>query len=236
MTPSTVLQKIGRTVRREGPLGLIRVTCNTVRIAILKQTPMRRRARREELDFNLRYGTDTAGTLVVEETLPNVEHAVRYQASGRDVFDDILATLPVDCSRFTFLDMGSGKGRALLFASHHPFKRIIGVEFSPRLHAIATRNARVYSSPGQKCTRIEPTLGDAAEFELPPGPLFIFMYNPFSEPIMSRFARNLQRALEASPRETWLVYINPLERACFDAAPWLRLHHQAADWIAYRTP
>lgn len=39
-----------------------------------------------------------------------------------------------------FLDLGSGKGRMVLSAARFPFRRIIGVELSNDLTAIARRN------------------------------------------------------------------------------------------------
>lgn len=39
-----------------------------------------------------------------------------------------------------FLDYGSGKGRALIMAAQYPFRRILGVEFSPQLSLIASQN------------------------------------------------------------------------------------------------
>jgi hypothetical protein len=234
MLLSGTARKMVDRVRQKGPLGLLRVALNKLRIALLNQSPARRRARRAAREFDRRHGTDTAGIAAVERTLPNAEHAVRYQPTGRDVFDQILRTLAVDCARFTFVDVGSGKGRVLLFAGDHPFARIVGIEFSPRLHAIAEKNVRVYLSPSQKCTAIEPVLGDATTVALPPGPLFVFMYNPFSEPIMSRFAENLRGSLAASPRDAWLVYLNPVERACFEGAAWLTKVHDADEWVAYR--
>jgi predicted RNA methylase len=40
----------------------------------------------------------------------------------------------------TFVDIGSGKGRALIIAAEYAFKRIIGVEYSPSLATICRRN------------------------------------------------------------------------------------------------
>ena len=234
MTILGAAKKLARTVQAKGPLGLVRVTLNRLRIAVLAQTPARRRARKEALAFDRRHGTDTATHAAVDPSLPNAAHAVRYQPSGRDVFDDILATLAVDCARFTFVDIGSGKGRALLFASDHPWRRILGVEFSPALHAIAVANVRVYRAPSQQCRAIEPLLGDATSFTFPDGPLFVYLYNPFSQPIMGRFVDNLGRALADKPREAWVVYVNPVERAAFDGVRWLRLTHDRGDWIAWR--
>ena len=54
---------------------------------------------------------------------------------------------------FTFVDLGSGKGRTLLMASDYPFRRIIGVELLPSLHQIAQENLRQYKSESAEMFR-----------------------------------------------------------------------------------
>ena len=98
-------------------------------------------------------------------------------------------------------------------ACEYPFKSIIGVEFSPALHSVAELNYRKYKSPTQRCRNIELLRLDAAEFDLPDGPLVLFMYNPFDETIMRRMAENVAASLRRSPRPLTVVYFNPKVRA-----------------------
>ena len=235
MNPLAVLRKVTRTIRDKGVGGFLRVGWNAARIAVVKQSPARRRARREAEDFDRRHGTDTAGMADVDADLPNAEHAVRYQPSGREELEEIFRTLTVDFPRFTFVDIGSGKGRVLLFASDQPFRRIVGVEFSPRLHAIAVENARVYQSPSQRCRELESVCADATTVALPAGPLFVYLYNPFAEPVVRQFAANLERQWRAAPRELWLVYLNPVARSAFDGADWLQPVREGTEWVAWRS-
>jgi tRNA G46 methylase TrmB len=51
----------------------------------------------------------------------------------------MVSRLNISFEDFTFFDFGSGKGRALHLASEFPFKNIIGVEFSSKLHARSLR-------------------------------------------------------------------------------------------------
>jgi len=62
-----------------------------------------------------------------------------------------MQAMPIDLSKFTFIDLGAGKGRALLMASDYLFQKIIGVEFMPELH-----HARRKISPS-----IQTTAGNA---------------------------------------------------------------------------
>ncbi len=51
------------------------------------------------------------------------------------MFQQAFARLDIDFEKFTFVDLGAGKGRIMLLASNFPFQRVLGVEFVPELHA-----------------------------------------------------------------------------------------------------
>jgi SAM-dependent methyltransferase len=111
---------------------------------------------------------------------------------------------------FTFIDLGSGKGRTLLMASDYPFRRILGVELLPSLHQIAQQNLRQYKSDSQKCFALESICADATAFPFPDGPLVIYLFNPFPESGMRQVFANLERLLRAHPRPVYVLYHNPL--------------------------
>jgi tRNA1(Val) A37 N6-methylase TrmN6 len=46
-----------------------------------------------------------------------------------------------------FVDLGTGRERALLLASRLPFKSVTGVEWSAELHRVAVENIKAYSGP-----------------------------------------------------------------------------------------
>jgi SAM-dependent methyltransferase len=111
---------------------------------------------------------------------------------------------------YTFIDLGSGKGRTLLMASDYPFRRIIGVELLPSLHAIAQENLRKYKSESQKCFALEAICADATTYSFPDEPLVIFLFNPFPESGMRRVVANLGESLLKHPRPVYVLYHNPL--------------------------
>ena len=75
---------------------------------------------------------------------PNWIHGVNYTGIEPARFWMALLSVALKHDDFTFVDFGSGKGRALLMASEFPFPRVTGIEFSPELHAIAQKNIREY--------------------------------------------------------------------------------------------
>jgi predicted RNA methylase len=120
-----------------------------------------------------------------------------------------LASLAIEHGRFTFVDLGSGKGRALLMAALLPFRRIIGVEFAPALHRQSLENVRRFVHEEQRCRDIEPLCMDAATFEFPEEPLVIFMYNPFGPEVMREVVGRVLDSLRRAPRELYVLYANP---------------------------
>ena len=104
--------------------------------------------------FDERFGVETSG-LIYE--LPSGHHHDLYNngyfAVAPSVFHAVMQAmeerLHLDYRRFTFVDVGSGKGRALLLASDYPFREIIGVELSPELERVARTNIARYTGTRQ---------------------------------------------------------------------------------------
>jgi SAM-dependent methyltransferase len=163
--------------------------------------------------FDREHGTRTAGIVELDKLgikSGNLEQGVYYEATPTAIFHQLLRAVKADLSGYTYCDLGSGMGRTLLLASEYPFRRIVGVEFSEILHKQAERNIGVFKDKRQKCFAIESVCQDAAEFVFPPGPVFVFMYNPFWAELMERVLSNLKASLQADPRPAICVYYNPL--------------------------
>jgi hypothetical protein len=154
----------------------------------------------------------------------NWAHGVGYWPCPETVVRQALAALPICHEQFTFVDLGSGKGRVLLMASDYPFARIIGVEYAPELNEASMENLRRYRSESQKCRKIEAVCQDMTMFELPDTPLVVFLYNPATEAVMRIVAGNIMNAALECLREIWVIYVTPaydvFERdLCFGPSP-----------------
>ena len=173
--------------------------------------------------FDLRHGTDTSGCLgsaVLPPTSLSALFITGYIGIGPSALVEAIAALPIDHQRFTFVDLGCGKGRALLVASQFPFRRLLGVELAPELCRIAEANIATRPEWAKRISILE---HDAATISLPDGPLIIFMFHPFFARILRRVLANLQRQLRRSPRETWLLYANnPRFPGVMERFPFLR--------------
>src|ERR1700760_2411871 len=95
--------------------------------------------------FDERFGVETSGLLYDLPTgHPHDLYNNGYFAVAPSVFHAVIESLRqqlhLDLQHFDFVDIGSGKGRALLLATDYPFRKIVGIELSPELDRIARAN------------------------------------------------------------------------------------------------
>jgi SAM-dependent methyltransferase len=158
--------------------------------------------------FDLLHGTDTTGCYpgaVLPPTSLSALLITGYVGIGPSALTQAIAALPLRPQDFNFVDLGCGKGRAVLVAAQFPFRRILGVELDPELCRIARANVALKPD---WAARISVLQQDAATIPYPDGPLVIFLFHPFFPRILRRVLANLERQLRPSPRETWLLYAN----------------------------
>ena len=165
--------------------------------------------------FDVAYGVDTGG-LVWGEGLEDAPRgkagywATGYYGISPSAFTRALMRLDLEWSRFAFVDVGCGKGRAILLALRFPFRRVLGVELSPGLAAVAASNLERFRAPWRLSdVPAEAVAGDATEFPVPEGPVMFFLYHPFAAPVMRRFLQHVTEAAKREPREMILLYANP---------------------------
>ena len=166
--------------------------------------------------YDVRHRVRTRGVVPVAE-LGLTRDSIQYEGIAPKTLRKALASLgPLD--GYTFVDLGSGMGRAVLVASEFPFRRIVGVEIAPELHAIAARNLRRYRGQ-QRCRDIHLVQLDALSYE-PAGEETVFFFNfPFREAFMTRVIGNLERSLTMHPRRAFLVFVNPETAHVIDRSP-----------------
>lgn len=182
-------------------------------------TPERRRQRYGDMEYDWEHRVNTtSATVGWQARLLGLFHSP-YQPTDSALFHEMMASLPIAYEHFTFVDLGSGKGRTLLMASEYPFQKIVGVELLAELHSAAEENIRAYHSTSQRCTQIEALCSDASEFVFPDTPLVLYLFNPLPEPGLRRTIRNLEQSLQQSPRPIWIVYHNPALSSVLEASP-----------------
>lgn len=221
----------------------------------LTRSRLRRRklAQLSEDGFDAVHGTDTAVILVGKELGLDFTaggHVVpRYETSSEAAIRMPLDSLPIDHARFTFVDLGCGKGKPLLVAASYPFRRLVGVDVSPVCIEVARRNVARYGPEHIDPSRVELLCLDAEDFEFPLDPLVVYLFDPFPGAVLEHVVANLEHSLEQRPREVYVVFLNPHGAAPFrrstlfrrvptiadrmpSVAPGTRPYEQAAVFVA----
>jgi SAM-dependent methyltransferase len=176
--------------------------------------PERRRQRYGDIDYDWEHRVDTTGATVSWRTRLLGLLTSPYQPIPPEQFREMMAALAVyldqvsTFSQFTFIDIGSGKGRALLLATEYGFRRIIGIELLPELDRIARENVRAFKQRGGNA-EIELLCVDATTFRFPVEPIVLFLFNPLPDPALRVLVRNLENSLRQNPRRLWMIYANP---------------------------
>ena len=197
-------------------------------------TPERRRSRYGEVDFDFEHHVDTTWANVSLRTrFREWLSGGQYQPSEPELFRKMLEGLPVAAEGFTFVDLGSGKGRTLLLASDYPFRRIVGIELLDELNRIAVQNIAHYRSDRQKCFAIESYAGDARDFEFPAEPMVLYLFNPFPRHVWREVLIKLQHSLMTNPRRAYLIYHNPVQEDILAAQRWLREIQRTHQYVVY---
>ena len=156
--------------------------------------------------FDAGFGTDTAAPFFGRDQKPTTHF---YVATTASLIYEILDSLVLPSETFAFVDMGSGKGRALLVASEFAFAKIVGIELSPHLHHIAAENIKRYSPASQQCREFQLLCMNVADYAYGPEPLVLFLFDPFGRETLRSVVANLEASLSAQPRDAFVVYIYP---------------------------
>jgi len=193
-----------------GFLPAARSFANLIREFLWESTPAQRRRRYGDAGYDWDYRVDTtSATVGWRERLIGQFHSA-YQPTEPALFKEMMASLKIDFQEFTFIDIGSGKGRVLLMAADYPFRRILGIELLPALHRVAQENLSAYKSDSQQCFALESVCGDAREFVFPAEPILLYLFNPLPELALIEVMANLENSLRQFPRVVYLLYHNPL--------------------------
>ena len=186
-----------------------------------------------EDDFDEKTGLETAERVKIyklDSVNENYVHGQGYAPVSPSALTEALRAIPEDLSKYAFVDLGCGKGRALFLASMLGIRRLIGVEISPKLVRIARANAAKWKSS----SNIEIICADASEWAWPQENLIVFLYNPFDGVILTRALANLRKSASEIPKDIWVIYCSASHRDCFDRQKWLKETTQTGSSIIYR--
>ncbi|HLH02291.1 MAG TPA: class I SAM-dependent methyltransferase [Bryobacteraceae bacterium] len=138
---------------------------------------------------------------------------VHYQPVSYRDLDESLALASVSRDD-VFLDVGSGMGRAVCVAAMHPFRRVIGVEISSELCALARQNvARIRQKT--VCGEVEIVNANALEYSIPRDTTLIFLFNPLSGAALRMLLERVGESYREHPRPLRLLFTGTLSSERF---------------------
>lgn len=173
--------------------------------------------------FDVEFGVETSGFIgagQMDGEGPNQRHSNPYYGVPPSRLREALDRWRVmvegegrEVGEFAFVDIGCGKGRAMMIASEMPFGEVIGVELSGGLVEIARTNLERWQELGRAKSSLRVMEGDATAAELPDGPWLIFMYNSFQAPVMRKMMERLEKVAEQGAVRMYVLYMVPEQEA-----------------------
>ncbi len=162
--------------------------------------------------FDRANGVQTAGNkpvYLMRTNSPNVALGTRYAPIPESEFNQVFRQLPIAPADLTFIDVGSGKGRALLMASKMGFRRVIGVEYDADMCEIARQNVAKMKAP------VEVVCSDIVDFTFPDEDTVVFLFNPFVGDVFAKFMTRIE---QVAHRRLLIVYIHARQSSYIDAS------------------
>jgi len=170
--------------------------------------------------FDFRYGTDTARRIPRQQIVTdseNIVHCVNYGASKAMPFMKLMRRLKLP-KEGVFVDLGSGKGRALMLATKYGFRRVVGIEFSGDLCRLARLNLQKFAAKCPSLSEVEIIESDVTKYQMRGDETVFFMLDPFNAPVLTEVLRNIRMSVEKHPRTVWLIYSVPREQHIVEQA------------------
>jgi SAM-dependent methyltransferase len=109
-----------------------------------------------------------------------------------------------------FVDIGCGMGRVLVQAARRPFGRVVGVDISSELIAIARQNLDVLGNR-LPCKNVELMVVDALEWQIPDDATHLYLYNTVVGDALRRLIDNVAASYDRRPRRMRVFYANPVQ-------------------------
>lgn len=189
-----------------------------------------------EKRFDRYYGTDTNQKLPIKEyniSSPNLEHACWYEAITKKFFTKMIRQMSIDFKKFVFIDLGSGKGKSLMFAADYPFRKIVGVEFSSELHQTARNNINLFAAKEDIHNKFQLFCMDAELYDFPPENIVLFLYNPFQGKVMKSVVKKIEQFLSSGQYKVFILYRNPKCTEMFENNDFLKIVKETPDYKIY---
>jgi SAM-dependent methyltransferase len=223
----TAWSKLRWSIAQRGLGGTLRVALQRARRQLNRPGEAKPRLH----PFDERYGVDTGGLIGGGELRSGHRNDVfntAYYGMAPSRFQWVMEYWLADqthaaLANYSFIDLGCGKGRALMMASEFGFREVVGVELHAQLAGIAERNVGVWRAAGLAVCPVRIICGDASEFAFPDGPCLLYLFNPFAAPVMKQLLERLEVYFGGRPGMLDLIYFNPEAGHLLESQPGFQL-------------
>jgi predicted RNA methylase len=164
----------------------------------------------EQRIFDLRLGVATAGrSLTSSDVYSAGSSNWPYEGCHWPALSLALRDLK-PAERDVFVDLGSGRGKALLIAGRLPYQRVVGVEIDSELAESSRRNL-ARSHRRLQAGLVEQEIANVLDWPIPDNATMIFMYNPFFGETFRAAMAKVFDSYDRNPRDLHIVYEFPWE-------------------------
>lgn len=174
--------------------------------------------------YEIYHGVDIFSITPLSEVTRNTDLSgcEDYEAAPIGAVSRCLSLLDLNTADYTFIDLGCGKGLALLQAMAFPFEHVIGVDISEDLADIAKRNLQKGRFFCMRAGAARAIVSDVRKAELPDHALIIFMFNPFFGEVLDKTLELIENHRNKTAKKIFILYYNPKHQESFDIRPAFR--------------
>ena len=158
--------------------------------------------------FDLRFGVKTSGYIALDQTSlssSEIRDLHRYRGVNAWALRKMFRTIRPEKSQ-TFVDLGSGLGRACLLAAEYGFSRVTGVELVPEFCSTARRNVETYLKRHHVPGVIRILNVDARAYTSETDDDVYFLYRPFSGDVLTAVCTNIKNRSRKAGKVATLLY------------------------------
>jgi SAM-dependent methyltransferase len=149
-------------------------------------------------------GVATSGSARLEELGLDPSLGSEYAPTEYTTLHALMRACRVRRNHDVLLDVGSGKGRALIVAGRYPFRRVIGIDVSEELSNVARQNVN-RARPRLRCADVTMLTRDATRYEVPDDVTIVYFNYSFDGDIFVHFLNRIRQSLAANPRPFRLI-------------------------------
>ncbi|WP_244928448.1 class I SAM-dependent methyltransferase [Nocardioides sp. W7] len=174
---------------------------------------MQIRERLRNLGYDTLLRVETKG--IVQTNIPDGCHAASADYAIVSAVLDDLDLRPDD----VLVDIGCGKGRVICLAARRRLARVIGIDLSPEIVAVAAENVlrlRGARSP------VDVVVADAVTYDYS-DVTCAYLFNPFEHFVLDRVLAKIEADRAGAPFRCAFVNLSDVQRETFEQHDWLRL-------------